>query len=75
MGIANKFSEIELVILWSVIALVTHSPFTFYFYYLIKRDLSVSLDYFRITKFLVLSIFSFGSSSINLEAKLPNQSP
>ena len=67
MGIENKFSEIELVILWSVIALVTHSPFTFYFYYLIKRDLSVSLDYFRITKFLVLSIFSFGISYLLIE--------
>jgi len=67
IGMTNKFSEIELVILWSVIALATHSPFTFYFYYLIKKDLSISLDYFRIAKFLVLAIFSFGISYLLIE--------
>ena len=63
-GVLNKFTEIELVILWSIIALVTHFPFTIYFYYLIKRDLNVSLDFSRITKFLLITIVSFGISYI-----------
>lgn len=66
-AMTNEFSDIELVIIWSIVALLTHSPFTFYFYYLIKRDLSISLDYFRIIKFLLLSIFSFGISYILVE--------
>jgi len=63
-GMLNKFTEIELVILWSIIALVTHIPFTIYLYQLIKRDLNVSLDFLRITKFLLITIVSFGISHI-----------
>jgi O-antigen/teichoic acid export membrane protein len=63
-GMLNKFTEIELVILWSIIALVTHIPFTIYLYQLVKRDLNVSLDFLRITKFLLITIVSFGISHI-----------
>ena len=63
-GMLNKFTEIELVILWSIIALLTHIPFTIYLYQLVKRDLNVSLDFLRITKFLLITIVSFGISHI-----------
>ena len=63
-GMLNKFTEIELVILWSIIAVVTHIPFTIYLYQLIKKDLNVSLDFLRIAKFLLITIVSFGISHI-----------
>ena len=69
-AIQSKFSDIELVMLWSIIALLVHSPFTFYFYYLIKKDLKVSLDYIRICKFLIIAIFSFGISYVIIENML-----
>ena len=64
LGTLSNFTAIELVILWSIIAVVAHSPFTIYFYHMIKRDLNVSLDFFRISKFLLIAILSFGISFI-----------
>jgi len=53
-------SQFELVIYWSVIALVTQVPFTIYFYMLVRKNLTLKLDTYTIFKYLLVGIGVFG---------------
>ena len=56
----NTVSQLELVTHWSIISLVTTIPFTVYLYLMVKKNFELSLDIFRILKFLLVSIGVFG---------------
>ncbi|MCV0399645.1 MAG: hypothetical protein K5785_06575 [Nitrosarchaeum sp.] len=62
--ISSNYSQIDLVIIWSIIALITHFPFTVYFILQLKKTVDFNIDYLRIIKFLMIGIFSFGSISL-----------
>lgn len=65
--IGHVNSKLDLVIYWSMIALVTHIPFTTYFYVLVKRSFDVKLDLPIILKYLLISIGVFGFTYIVTE--------
>lgn len=52
-------SQLELVIYWSILALVTQIPFTVYHYALVKRNFVSPFDYV-VFKYLLVSIGTFG---------------
>ena len=56
----DTVSQLELVIHWAIISLVSTIPFTIYLYLLVKKNFSFSLDISRIFKFLLTSIGIFG---------------
>lgn len=56
----NTISQLELVIHWSIISLVTTIPFTIYLYLMVKKNFNLSLDISRIFKFLLAGIVIFG---------------
>ena len=56
----DTVSQLELVIHWSIISLVTTIPFTIYLYLMVKKNFNLSLDISRIFKFLLASIGIFG---------------
>lgn len=53
-------SDIELVYVWSVIAVLTHIPYTIFLYILVRKDFKSKLDYLPISKYLIASCISFG---------------
>ena len=55
----TKESTLNLVIYWSVIALVTSFPFTIYLYLLVRRN-SMKIDFSSIAKYLGSSVGVFG---------------
>ena len=58
--IKNGSSDINLLIYWATIGLITQIPLTVYLYKLMKKDLSFKLDLNNIFKYLILSIAIFG---------------
>ena len=56
----NTVSQLELVIHWSIISLITTIPFTIYLYLMVKKKFGLSLDMPRIFKFLLVGIGIFG---------------
>ena len=56
----NTVSQLELVIHWSIISLITTIPFTIYLYLMVKKKFDLSLDMSRIFKFLLVGIGIFG---------------
>lgn len=62
--ISLDYSQIDLVMYWSIIALVTLFPFTIYFIIRLRKTVSFKIDSFRIIKFLLIGLFSFGSISL-----------
>jgi hypothetical protein len=68
--ISLDYSQIDLVMYWSIIALVTLFPFTIYFIIKLRKTLSFKIDFYRIIKFLLIGIFSFGSISLLSESYL-----
>ena len=56
----NTVSQLELVIHWSIISLVSTIPFTIYLYLMVRKNFNLSLDISRIFKFLLTSIGIFG---------------
>ena len=56
----SVMSEVKMVEIWALIALITHIPYTFYLYILVRREFSPSLDKYAIFKYLLTSIGSFG---------------
>lgn len=52
-------SQLELVVYWTIIGMVTHIPFTVYVFYLTRKHFTLTLDN-SIIKYLVTSIGVFG---------------
>lgn len=53
-------NDIDLVIIWAVIALATHIPYNIYFHLLIKREFRPKIDYFSMLKYVLSSVIVFG---------------
>lgn len=58
--VQSNFSDIELVMYWSIIVLIVEIPFTIYFYYLVRKNFPFSFDIIPITKYFFISIIVFG---------------
>ena len=52
-------SHLELVTIWSIIALITQIPFTLYLYLLIRKNFQPKIEGKAIIKYLLASIISF----------------
>lgn len=63
----SESSQLELVIWWSIIALITQIPFTMYFYILVRKNFPLSLNRIAISKYLLISIVVFGLSYFLIE--------
>jgi len=57
-------AEVELVMYWAIVALSTQIPYTIYLYVLVKKEFSPKLDIKTVVKYLLTSIFVFGSMYI-----------
>jgi O-antigen/teichoic acid export membrane protein len=68
--ISSNYNQIDLVIFWSICALLTHFPFTIYFILQLRKTLQFRIDYIRLVKFLAIGLFSFGSISLFLDTSL-----
>ena len=60
-------SEIYLVMYWAIIALSTQIPFTIYYYVLLKKEFKPKFNMKTIFKYLLSSIFVFGSTFVLME--------
>lgn len=57
---SQKIPEMELVISWAIVLLVTQIPYTVYLYLLVKREFSLNIDIKSITKYGISSVLAFG---------------
>ena len=60
-------SEVDLVMYWAIVSLSTQIPFTIYYYGLIKKEFKPKFDMKTIFKYLLSSVFVFGSTFILME--------
>jgi O-antigen/teichoic acid export membrane protein len=65
----NNIEDLDLVIYWSIIALIIQIPFTAYSYYLLKKNISFNISIFKvnITKYLIVSVGVFSISYFLIE--------
>jgi O-antigen/teichoic acid export membrane protein len=59
--LSNQSSEIDLVIFWSMILLLTQIPTTLYGYVLMKKQICFKIDIPSISKYLLVGIIVFSS--------------
>lgn len=52
----NVDSDIDIIVYWALIALLTQIPFTAYLFALVKREFSPSVDRLAIIKYFIISI-------------------
>ena len=62
-----SFSELELVIYWSMISLFTQIPFSIYFYILVRRNFEMKIQKIVLIKYLISALVSFGSVYVLME--------
>ena len=55
----NLVSELDLIIFWSSMALITIIPYTIYIYLRVKKSLKIKLETRNILKYFLSSIISF----------------
>ncbi len=53
-------SNQELLIYWASIALITQAPLTISLYYLLRKNISIKIDFSRVMKYLGISVGVFG---------------
>lgn len=53
-------SELDFLIYWSIVGLVTQIPITVYLYLLMKRNFALKLDFNAISKYILVAIGVFG---------------
>lgn len=63
-------SQVELVMVWSIVALITQIPLTFFLYRMIKREFSPKLAYKNIIKYFIASLLVFSLTSLLMEQYL-----
>ena len=68
--IFNTESQLDLVIYWSIISVVISVPFTFYFYYITRRQFKIKINYFAILKYVLISAGVFGLTYYLMEEYL-----
>ena len=52
--------EIDLLIFWALIALITQIPLSLYLFILMRKKLELKFNFMLVLKYLVITIFSFG---------------
>jgi len=65
--IQSNDSQLDLVILWSIIALAIQIPFTIYFYILVRKSFPMSINKLAIMKYLLISVIVFGTNYFLIE--------
>jgi len=63
-------SDLDLVLYWSIIALVTQIPYTFYLFLLIRREFKPKIDTKAIAKYFFASVIAFGITYLLMEKYL-----
>lgn len=71
--VQSNTSELDLVLYWSIIALVVQIPFTTYFYLMVRKQFLLSIDLVAVTKYLIISIVVFGGTYLLTEQFLVYQ--
>lgn len=66
----DSVSLINLVLIWSIVALITQIPWTIYFYFLAKKNLEFKLEVKNILKYLLISTIVFGIIYLFIERSL-----
>ncbi|RZD44412.1 MAG: hypothetical protein CXT78_06590 [Thaumarchaeota archaeon] len=56
---SSTSSQIELLVYWSLILLITQIPFTTYHFLMVRKKMQISLEYYKLLKYFVLSIIIF----------------
>ena len=64
---ASHTSQLNLVIYWSIIALLTQLPITIYLYILVRQKFTSFLDYTSIFKYFFTSLIVFGLNFLLME--------
>ncbi|MBS3923061.1 MAG: hypothetical protein KGZ37_07960 [Nitrosarchaeum sp.] len=57
----DSYEFLDMLHFWAITLLLTHIPFAFYFYKLVQKNIKIQLDYFRVLKYFLSSIVSFGT--------------
>lgn len=72
LWIMNDFvtSEVKMVEIWALVALITHIPYTSYLFILVRKEFRPSFAKGSILKYLFSSIFSFGITYILIQENL-----
>ena len=63
-------SQVELVMFWSMVALITQIPLTFFLYRIVKVEFSPKLAHRNIIKYFIVSVLVFGLTSLLMEQYL-----
>ncbi len=63
-------SQVELVMFWSMVALITQIPLTFFLYRIVKVEFSPKLAHRNIIKYFIVSVLVFGLTSLLMEEYL-----
>lgn len=58
--VSESYSQLQLLIYWSIIAVAAEIPLTIYLYGLIRKNFTLTLDFHSIIKYLIVSIGVFG---------------
>lgn len=53
-------SEIQLVVYWAAVGLIIEIPLTIYIYQLVRKNISLKMDWKTLSKYLVSSVLIFG---------------
>jgi hypothetical protein len=72
--IQSNYSQIDLVIYWSIVLLVVEIPFTIYYYYLVRKNFPLSIDIATVMKYLIISVGIFGGIYFLMEEFLEYES-
>ena len=65
---------LDILHFWAITLLLTHIPFAFYFFRLLRKNIEFELNYSRISKYFLSSIISFGITYILLNKFLVYES-
>ncbi len=60
----DTYEILDILHFWAILLLLTHIPSAFYFYRLLQKNIQFKLEYFRILKYFLSSLISFGITYI-----------
>lgn len=63
----QKMDDVELVIIWSIVAFSTQIPFTAYVYFMVRKEIKPKFELYSIIKYLLASATVFGILYFMLE--------
>lgn len=63
----SSSSDQNLVLSWSIVALVTQIPYTLYLYHLVKKEFNLQISWVTVSKYLVSGFIVFGMTFILMD--------